>query len=216
MYYDNSGRFCQRELIIPSLIYLIIFRDVLIMCDDRGSPCNVHENIRLRKQDTVIVYEEFRENVKTFRWKCGRVEDAISIITHYVPTFSVCRTPMASSNRRGRSWKIIVEQPGGNVAITEGQHRDDYTLRSAMYQRITRHACLFTEHANINPIIRCLSYSISQFSVSAWRSLAKLWGGNVEIHSPDSFAALQQARNVRLVRKLNARKVILITMLILK
>lgn len=112
----------------------------------------------IEEADTVIVS---RENVKTFRWKYGRIEDAISIITHYVLTFSVRRTPMVSSNRRGRSGKIIVEQPGGNVAITEGQHRDDYTLCSAMYRRITRHACLFVEHTDISPIIKCLLFNFS-------------------------------------------------------
>lgn len=157
-----------------NLLYLFLLCNcnfaTLVTCDDQPA-CNNHENIHDRGSRYCHSLRRIsRENVKTFRWKCGRVEDAISIITHYVPTSSVCRTPMASSNRRGRSGKIIVEQPGGNVAITEGQHRDDYTLCSAMYQRITRHACLFVEHANINPIIRCLSYSISQFLVSALRS----------------------------------------------
>lgn len=129
--------------------------------------------------------EVSRENVRTFRWKCGCMEDAISIITHYVLTFSVRRTPMASSNRQGRSGKIIVEQPGGNVAITEGQHRDDYTLCSAMYQRIARHACLFAEHANINPVIRCLLFNstIPLRIRLAFRLQGLLWLGTWK-HTP--------------------------------
>lgn len=70
------------------------------------------------------------------------------------------RTPNADGlvESPGPIGKIIVEQPGGNVAITERQHRDDYTLCSVMYQRITRYACLFVEHANINLIIKSVSF----------------------------------------------------------
>ena len=145
----------------------------------------------IEEVDTVIVWRISRENVKTFRWKYGRIEDAISIITHYVP---INLLHMPNADGRGRSRKIIVEQPGGNVAITEGQHRDDYTLYSAMYQRITRHACLFVEHANINPIIGCLSYSISQFPISALcNSSETLKRKRVEILSLNSSAMLQPA-----------------------
>lgn len=135
--------------------------------------CNGHENIRDRgsRYRHGLPRRVSRENVKTFRWKCGRMEDAISIITHYVLTFSVRRTPMASSNRWGRSGKIIVEQPSGNVAITEGQPRGRMITPCVQRYINELHAtcvCLFVCLLNtrINPII---SYSISRFSVFALR-----------------------------------------------
>jgi hypothetical protein len=113
--------------------------------DDRPRVYQGHENVDDRADSVIVCEVESHVRMsRLFAEKSDRMADAISIITHYVLTFSVeRRTPMASSNRRGRSRKIIVEQPGGNVAITGGQHRDDYTLCSAMHQRITRHACLF-------------------------------------------------------------------------
>jgi len=143
----------------------------LITCDDQAT-CSSHENIHdrgswccwcsLLEEFHVRMSRLFAENVAA--WK---TQFPLSLIT-FRPSLMPNADGLLESPRWGRLGKIIVEQPGGNVAITEGQHRDDYTLYSAMYQRITCHAYLFVEHANINPIIGCLSYSTSsQFPISA-------------------------------------------------
>lgn len=142
------------------LYYVITSRDRLYTRRDGLSHITATKIFTIEEADTVTVlpHRVSRENVKTFRWKCGRMEDAISIITHYVLTFSVESLRPIGENH---CWTTERKRCNYRGAAPRWLH---LVFSDISYELLATRVCLFVEmHANINPIIRRLLYSISRF-----------------------------------------------------
>lgn len=146
-----------------------------------------------------------RENVKTFRWKCG-IEDAISIITHYVPSpYAERRWPRRIAGvDRGKSLlnnrAETLQLPMGNIGMITP------CVQRCINELHATRVCL----SNIRILIQKSDVFLIQFFNSPYPLyvLAKLQSGNVERFILSIRLQCYNKFKTLIFRKLNARKII--------